>query len=271
VSEKRYYWLKLKEDFFSSKRIKKIRSIAGGDTYTIIYFKMLLKALKTDGFLYFDGVMNDFAEELALDIDEKPDDVKVTLQLLTSVGLIEQSEDTDVYKLTYMDMMIGSETAHTQRQREYVKRKKEQMLLEASQNDADVTEELRNGDVEKEIEIEIEKEIDIEIEKEKRKNVSEVVDLYNELCPSLPTVKSISEARRKAIKARLNTYSIEDFKELFTKAEKSDFLKGSNSRNWSATFDWLIKDSNMAKVLDGNYDNKEAIPNSRHRIDWENV
>jgi hypothetical protein len=76
---------------------------------------------------------------------------------------------------------------------------------------------------------------------------------------------------RKAIKARLNTYSIEDFKELFTKAEKSDFLKGSNSRNWSATFDWLIKDSNMAKVLDGNYDNKEAIPNGRHRIDWENV
>ena len=42
------------------------------------------------------------------------------------------------------------------------------------------------------------------------------------------------------------------------KAEKSDFLKGKNERNWTATFDWLIKDSNMAKVLDGNYDNRSV-------------
>lgn len=43
---------------------------------------------------------------------------------------------------------------------------------------------------------------------------------------------------------------------LFEKAEASDFLKGSNDRNWTATFDWLIKDANMAKVIDGNYDNR---------------
>lgn len=79
MSEKRYFWLKLYDDFFTSKRIKKLRTIAGGDTYTIIYLKMQLKALKTDGYLYFDGVMSDFADELALDIDENPDDVKVTI------------------------------------------------------------------------------------------------------------------------------------------------------------------------------------------------
>ena len=43
-------------------------------------------------------------------------------------------------------------------------------------------------------------------------------------------------------------------------AEQSDFLKGKNDRNWSATFDWLIKDSNMAKVLDGNYKNSVSKP-----------
>ena len=63
MAEKRYYWLKLFEDFFTSKRIKKLRNLAGGDTYTIIYLKMQLKALKDEGYLYFDGVMNDFAEE----------------------------------------------------------------------------------------------------------------------------------------------------------------------------------------------------------------
>lgn len=72
----------------------------------------------------------------------------------------------------------------------------------------------------------------------------------------LEKVKTLSEARRKAIKARLKAYSLDDFKILFEKAEASSFLKGSNERNWSATFDWLIKDSNMAKVIDGNYDNK---------------
>ena len=82
-----------------------------------------------------------------------------------------------------------------------------------------------------------------------------IVDLYNRLCPSLSKVKSLSNARKKAIKARLNSYNIDAFEELFKKAEKSDFLKGKNDRNWTATFDWLIKDSNMAKVLDGNYDN----------------
>ena len=46
---------------------------------------------------------------------------------------------------------------------------------------------------------------------------------------------------------------MDDFRRLFEMAEASDFLKGRNRRNWSATFDWLIADANMAKVLDGNY------------------
>ena len=82
--------------------------------------------------------------------------------------------------------------------------------------------------------------------------------MYNDTCVSFPKVHSISDARKKAIKARLNTYSVYDFKTLFKKAESSDFLKGKNARNWSANFDWLIKDANMAKVLDGNYDGVQA-------------
>lgn len=49
-------------------------------------------------------------------------------------------------------------------------------------------------------------------------------------------------------------YSMDDFRMLFEKAEASSFLKGANNRNWSANFDWMIKDANMAKVIDGNYD-----------------
>ena len=98
-------------------------------------------------------------------------------------------------------------------------------------------------------------------EKEKikeKENISyqQIADLYNSLCPSYPSIRSLSEARKKAIRARLRTYTVDDFRMLFKKAEASNFLKGGNDRNWSATFDWLVKDANMAKVLDGNYDNK---------------
>ena len=45
MSEKKYFWLKLKNDWFSSKEIKRLRNVAGGDTFTIIYLKMQLKSL----------------------------------------------------------------------------------------------------------------------------------------------------------------------------------------------------------------------------------
>ena len=126
---KRYYWLRLMDDFFTSKRIKKLRNLAGGDTYTIIYLKMQLKALKSDGYLYFDGIMNDFAEELALDLDENEDDVRITINYLISVGLLEMGESEKEYKLTYMDKLIGSESASAQRVRDFREREKEKEKL----------------------------------------------------------------------------------------------------------------------------------------------
>ena len=85
-------------------------------------------------------------------------------------------------------------------------------------------------------------------------------DMFNETCVSFPKVQTLSEKRKKALSARLKVYTEEDFKTLFTKAEASSFLKGQNGRNWVATFDWLICDANMAKVLDGNYDDHKPIP-----------
>lgn len=131
--------------------------MAGGDTYTIIYLKMQLKALKTDGVLTFTGVEEDFADELALDLDERSDDVRVTLMFLLQYGLCECSDNIH-YVLPWVAENTGSETASTQRSRECRKRK-------ALQCNTDATEVQRICNVEKEIEIE--KELDIE-DKRKR-------------------------------------------------------------------------------------------------------
>lgn len=103
------------------------------------------------------------------------------------------------------------------------------------------------------------KDIEIELEEVERVTSKHIVNLYHTICVSYPKVKTLSDARKKAINARLKCYSIDDFKTLFEKAEASDFLKGSNDRDWSANFDWLIKDANMAKIIDGNYDNKDKL------------
>ena len=149
---KRYYWLKLPDDFFRQKPIKKLRKIAGGDTYTVIYLKMLLISLKNDGKLYFDGVEDNFCEELALELDEEEENVKVTVQFLMAQDLLKLIDESE-YELTECSRMVGSESASAERMRRLRDKK-------TSQCDIGVTQPLHLGDVEIEKEIERDKEKD---------------------------------------------------------------------------------------------------------------
>ena len=101
----------------------------------------------------------------------------------------------------------------------------------------------------------------ITVEREQT-NYKAVVDSYNSLCKSFPKVTKLSERRRKAIRARLKEYSLAELEKAFALAEESEFLKGANNRNWMASFDWIISDSNLPKVLEGKYANR-ASPNGK--------
>lgn len=166
---KKYYWLKLKEDFFSQPRIKKLRKIAGGETYTLIYLKLQLLSLKNDGVLTFEGIEDDFANELSLIIDETPENIQFTLMYLLQQGLIEEVRENQYALLETMEN-IGNETAGAQRVRKLRESRK------ALQCNTDVTNcntlvTNCNTDVQKcNTEIEIEIEIEKEIEKEKEKD-----------------------------------------------------------------------------------------------------
>ena len=161
MSNKRYYWLKLKADFFNQKEIKMLRKIAGGDTYTIIYLKMLLMSLKNDGKIYFDGIADSMVEEIALEIDEDVENVQITFNYLQNKNLVEFCQDDEI-EMSDISTMIGSESDKASMMR----RLRRQRKLSDSNN---VTTELpeRYTEIEKEIELEKEKEIDIEIQKDK--------------------------------------------------------------------------------------------------------
>lgn len=152
---KRYFWLKLHKDFFQRKEIKRLRKIAGGDTYTIIYLKMLLRSIMSEGQLYFDGLEEDFAAEVALDLDESEENVQITITYLLNSGLLEMRSD-DEYYLPDTKNSTGCETAVAARVRRHREKQK------ALQCNTDVTQvkHLCNGEIEKEID----KEKDIEIE-----------------------------------------------------------------------------------------------------------
>ena len=228
ANEKRYYWLKFREDFFSSMRIKKLRKMAGGDTYIIIYLKMQLKALKTDGILEYKGIEQEFADELALDIDESPDDVRVVLAFLTSYGMCECSDNIH-YFLPFVVENTGSETAGTQRWRDWKNRKdalKETTLLNDNQRDLLESNNLpticqQNANAEKEIEIEIEK------DKEKDNNIAHqkvsdaaVMEQFDEFWKEYPRKKGKGDARKKFAKALTKT-SFENIMDALRRVKKS--------------------------------------------------
>lgn len=157
---RRYYWLQLKEDFFKSKEMKLMRKLPGGEELTIIYLKIMLASLPDEGKIYFEGLAEDLAEELALLIDEDTEAVRMALMFLTKKNLLT-TNDNYQFTLEQVPEMIGSETASTRRSRKYRDGQK------ALQCNTDATK--RNGDIE--IDIDIEKDIELDLDQEQKNAV----------------------------------------------------------------------------------------------------
>lgn len=264
ADNEKYYYMRLKEDFFDSNdAVKIMEAMTDGYLYSNILLKLYLKSLKFNGRLMYNERIPYNATVLATLTNHSVGVVEKALQTFEDLGLIEVLDNGAIYMLDIQNY-IGKSSTEADRKREYRNRieQEKQMLLGVGQTSGQMS-----GQNSPEIEIEIETDIDIETKTEtKRVDYQLIADMYNDTCVSFPRLKTLSDSRKKAIKARLKTFTVEDIKLLFEKAEASDFLKGKNDRNWSANFDWLMKDSNMAKVLEGNYDNKpngkrkEAVP-----------
>lgn len=243
-------WIKITTDIFDDEKILMIESMPSADSIIVIWFKLLAFAGKqnNDGVFLMSNRIAYTDEMLASIFRREVNTVRLALNVFQQFGMIEIIDNVITIPNWGKHQSLDAYEKKKQRDRERIARKRaEQKALIGMSPDVSPDVAFSEEDKEREKEIDREREkIDYQL----------IADMYNDTCVSFPVVKALSDARKKAIKARLKTYSIEDFKVLFEKAEASDFLKGSNDRNWSANFDWLIKDSNMAKVLDGNYDNK---------------
>lgn len=259
MANKRYYWLKLYDDFFSSLRIKKLRKLAGGDTYLAIYLKMQLLAMKSDGILKWSGLEDDFTSELALELDEEPENIKVTLAYLLSCGLAE-TDDSINYFFPFAVSNVGSESTVAQRVRDYRKKAKEEALNEAENN---AVTPLLHCNTEEEIEKDTRgkrQEEDIEADVTapngavcRTGDVRRVVEAWNSLGIN-PIMKITGSSTRSGmLRARISEYGVDAVINAIAQINDSSFLKGQNKSGWTVSFDWFVRPNNFLKVMEGRY------------------
>ena len=265
---KRYFWLKLHKDFFQRKEIKRLRKIAGGDTYTIIYLKMLLRSIMSEGKLYFDGLEEDFAAEVALDLDESEENVQITITYLLNSGLLEMRSD-DEYYLPDTKNSTGCETAVAARVRRHREKQK------ALQCNTDVTQmkHLCNGEIEKEKD----KEIDIEIEHRDRnitisttrenkeienpQSLSPVsnIDIYDLWTNSFGVISSFVKGSLDDLIAEYGLVNVADALRIAKERGKSrvQYVEG------------ILKNQRLENGANGRNGSTRATTRKDEQVDWE--
>ena len=152
MANKKYYWLKLKKEFFKQKTIKKMRQLPGGEVYALIFLEMLTIATETEGVIYYENIESTPEEELALTLDEDVNAVKMTVSMLRMMNLLEDCKNGDFF-LPDAVKMTGSESESAERMRRMREKHKADnentqkiesgntgLLPEASHCDAGVTE-----------------------------------------------------------------------------------------------------------------------------------
>ena len=248
-------WIKITTDIFDDEKILLIESLP--DSYAIItvWFKLLCLAGKQNNSgVFMMGRIAYTDKMLATIFRMKESTVTMALRTFEDFGMVEIVDGV----ITIPNWGKHQNLDQLETKKEYMRnymaeyRQKQKALTSGKPNcktnsKTNVSQAEEDKDKEKELEKEIKNNISADLQS--------VVDLYHAICVSYPRIRSLSDARKKAIKARLKSYTQEDFKTLFENAEASSFLKGTEG-GWKASFDWLIKEANMLKVLEGNYADK---------------
>lgn len=155
---KKYYWLKLKRDFFKRHDIKIIESMENGKDYVLFYMKLLLESVDHDGNLRFSETVPYNDKMLSTITDTNIDIVRTAVKIFSELGMMEQMDDGTLF-MTQVTAMLGSETSEAIRMRE-LRAKKKQVLIEQGESvQCTKVYEKRTPELEIELDKEIEKDI----------------------------------------------------------------------------------------------------------------
>lgn len=240
---------------FDNRKIKHLRRLPEGNNIVLIWVMLLTMAgrCNSGGMIFLTENIPYNPKMLSDELDFEENTVILALKALTELNMIVT--DGNYFSIAGWEEYQNVEGLDKIREQNRIRQARFKASKKQKKLSGNVTDNVivTKGN---ETEEEKEKEKDTDIEKKRQIDYGQIKDLYNEICISFPRLTVLSENRKKAIRARLNTYSVEDFRTVFEAAENSAFLKGKNERNWQATFDWMMKDSNFVKILEGNYTDK---------------
>ena len=229
--EGRYFWLKLPTDFFQDKAMKRLRRYPGGAENLVVVLKILLLGVSGDNRIYYDGVEDSFAEEIALSIDERPESVEAVLQYLIKCGWLVQ-EDEETLLSVKSEELTGSISARTERWRRQQARDKAAKIAGTLPDDCrslpdDYHREEKNREEKSRVEIE---------------KILEGKDL-KALFPDAfkenesKSVPSLSEVQRKAEANHFYAVSPESFYSYFTSLNWS--FNGVDITSWGCLYTYV--------------------------------
>lgn len=265
TESKKFYWIKLKTDFFSQETIDFLMSQPNGCQYVVLYQMLCLNTANNGGTLASE------IGEMIVPYDVKKivrdtkyfdfDTVTIALGLFKQLGLIYESNE-NLLKISNFDNMVGFESQWAEKKRAY-REKKRQLTEKVEDNKKDnVRQEYRVKSLEfREKSIENrEQSKELLLQQQNELDFDEILNLFNAICHSYKPVGKLTDTRKLKI-SRANTVLNGDFENFFKRVEKSDFLSGRNGR-WNingtqANFDWIMKLDNISKIQNGIYDNKE--------------
>lgn len=216
MADKRYYWLKLKEDFFDEKYVKALRKLPQGDSLAIVYLKMQLKSLKTDGVIKYDRIMPNPTEELALFLDENENVVELAVEALIRFGVIERLDNDTLYMAALQDY-IGSETQNAERVRKHRALKQ----MEAQKNELEKAERGEKALHCNSVVTNCNTEIDIEKDRENNSII---------LIPPISPLTEQEKKKNKPTKSEVITYFTETLHR--SEAEAVRFWAWNENKGW---------------------------------------
>ena len=261
-----------------------------GYKYSNILLKLYLRSLKRDGLLMFKDKIPYNAKMIATVTGHNVNDVKQALHLFEQFDLIERLPNGVIYMMDIQNF-IGKSSTEADRIRSYrneIEKKKKELLNGAEDIDFSVNLDGETGnliegctDVVTNVQQtndkctpEKEREKEKEIDKDQQQvPYQKIADLYNDIAEKLPNIRKVNDQRKRHLRARWNEEgNIDVFEEVFTIAENTPFLTGDNERNWTADFDWIIKNnSNFNKILEGKYGNCTTEEECLNTVDYDDV
>lgn len=278
ADNKKYYYLKLKENFFESDELKILQAMPDGYLYSDILLKLYLKSLRNNGKLMYRDVIPYTSTIIATLTGHQVGTVEKAIETFQKLGLVEVLDNGAIFLLDIQNF-IGQSSTEADRQREYYntikaekmriaeekdKKSSKKSYKKSSKNSLPEIRDKRLENRDKSIDIYTVSKDTVSQTDVQQSDIEQVITAWNNLGLSQISKITAASKRGQGLKARIREYGVDKVLEAISNISHSTFLRGGNKTGWTITLDWLVKPNNFPKVLENQYVDK-AGDNSETR------